>query len=1600
VTNFRRYGAIVALRVVALAAALLFSTTCQFTDLLKPSGLERIEVAYASDSVLVVAAPTRPSVTVKVNGATFAGARLLVASSDSNVVAVHGDTLVPKQRGTATLTISLLGSTLPRSAPGLVQKLSVVADTVTVDSASVRLVSLGDTVTLAATARDALGAAIAGATAHWASSDTNLVTVTPAGRLAAKANGTTTVRAMVDRDTALVPVTVAQVLTKWTLEPASLRIDALTATGSVVATGHDARGNAIAALAPASWSVGDATIASVSAAGDVTALKNGATWLLAVRGAVRDSVPVTVAQRATLVTVTPKPPSPVTSLGAQVQLTARAFDRKAIALQGAAPSWLTLDPGLARVGTDGLVTALAIGTAHVVAALDQAADTVGVVISNDPASIAIAPDSALATSVGDTLVFRAIARNGRGDSVAATFAWRTPDSSVVNLLADGRAVALAVGAARVIATVGGKADTGLAKVTNVPTEINITPATRTYMSLGDVDTLPVTITNARGAALPRGSVTWTSDDATIARVNAGGIVTARDTGQTVVRAASGVVHDSVLVTVQNEASTLAIQGARADTLVALGQSVACVAEVRNARGATIPGYQIAWTARNPGVVRVGSDGVATAAGVGTTFVIATADAASDSVAVVVRNDPVSVSVAPDSALATSVGDTLIFRATARNARGDTIPAPALVWQTPDTAIVRLLADGRAIAQATGTARVIVTAGTNADTGLARVTNIPAAIDIGPATRTYASLGDVDTLPVTITNARGAALSRGSVTWSSDDATIARVSTSGVVTARDTGQTVVRAATGVVDDSVVVTVQNLPASIVVNSPPVDTLTAIGQTLTLLADVRNARGAQILNFPVAWRSTNRAAVDTVLPTGAALAIGWGTTILIAQAGTAADTVTLTVRNPTRLYVSNALFTGLRVGTTARPYARIQDAVNAADAGDTVIVFQGSGSYSESVALLRRITILGDSTAFKSGGRNPLLLPLLAHDTGAAAITAYTTAPVLVKYLAIRHTLDGPAFAGDGSDAQLEWLYVNPAFTGVATRIGRGVLISNSQAGSLLKNLRIRSVRGFGISLVNSSTATISGDSIAGVDSIGIAEGGAGISLRGGASNTVTANAIRATRGPRILVRGAASATITNHALSGRHPLIHIDSVTGLVQISGNTFQIAIDADYADDPNCQTDTRCAGVVITNSPAGALIGGGTYFPYATPVDIRSNTFYTSGGGFDVRTDIGIRVRRSTAFGGMNSFRYVQAAHQTEEGAKAYFFQETADTSGWMGVVNGADSLRLENALTHEAGAVFNYSEPSQGPAYIYLMFSHFSQQSGNLVNIWDSGTSAGSYASVYTCTPNNQAVFFYGNALTSYGDTVRGSGDTVPGYRAGAYYSAGFAAIRAPNGVSINNTVIRDFTYLPGLLLYGDIGVLYASQTVLTRNQVGLRIDGTVLGSMSLSGNANNSIFDNLVGGLQDNRISPTTSLANWWWGDGRGPRGAGNPSATGDSVLAGLAPFSPLGSPPQTGTVAAAIRHVRGTGQTAVHGATLPKALTARVVDALGLPVVGVSVTFTVTGGGGNLGGLTTRTVTTNTDGLAEGSLTLGAAAGANTVTATGTGLGTVTFAETGT
>jgi adhesin/invasin len=104
--------------------------------------------------------------------------------------------------------------------------------------------------------------------------------------------------------------------------------------------------------------------------------------------------------------------------------------------------------------------------------------------------------------------------------------------------------------------------------------------------------------------------------------------------------------------------------------------------------------------------------------------------------------------------------------------------------------------------------------------------------------------------------------------------------------------------------------------------------------------------------------------------------------------------------------------------------------------------------------------------------------------------------------------------------------------------------------------------------------------------------------------------------------------------------------------------------------------------------------------------------------------------------------------------------------------------------------------------------------------------------------------------------------------------------------------------------------------------------------------------------------------------------------------------------TGTTGTAtqIALVSGNNQSATVGSTLNPFVVA-VKDANGNPVMGFSVTFTVTAGGGSV---SAATAMTNAQGQAQSTLTLGGMAGANTVTANATGLtgSPITFTATGT
>lgn len=96
------------------------------------------------------------------------------------------------------------------------------------------------------------------------------------------------------------------------------------------------------------------------------------------------------------------------------------------------------------------------------------------------------------------------------------------------------------------------------------------------------------------------------------------------------------------------------------------------------------------------------------------------------------------------------------------------------------------------------------------------------------------------------------------------------------------------------------------------------------------------------------------------------------------------------------------------------------------------------------------------------------------------------------------------------------------------------------------------------------------------------------------------------------------------------------------------------------------------------------------------------------------------------------------------------------------------------------------------------------------------------------------------------------------------------------------------------------------------------------------------------------------------------------------------------------AAALVASAGNNQTAGAGTAVAIAPAVRVNDALGNPVAGVVVTFTVSSGGGTASG---TTATSNASGIATvGSWVMGALTGTNTLTASAPGLASVVFSAT--
>jgi alpha-tubulin suppressor-like RCC1 family protein len=160
----------------------------------------------------------------------------------------------------------------------------------------------------------------------------------------------------------------------------SLTLTALDDTAHLSVAATDSFGNAVPA--GASWTSRDEAVATVDGEGVVTAVGNGAAWLVADANGASDSVKARVAQEPASIRVDAGPARVL--IDDTVRATAVVADANGYAIEGVAPSWSSTGALLSSAGS-GAFVGMGVGVNGAVASLDDVlADTGDVMITPRP----------------------------------------------------------------------------------------------------------------------------------------------------------------------------------------------------------------------------------------------------------------------------------------------------------------------------------------------------------------------------------------------------------------------------------------------------------------------------------------------------------------------------------------------------------------------------------------------------------------------------------------------------------------------------------------------------------------------------------------------------------------------------------------------------------------------------------------------------------------------------------------------------------------------------------------------------------------------------------------------------------------------------------------------------------------------------------------------------------------------------------------------------------------------------------------------------------------------------------------------------------------
>jgi uncharacterized protein YjdB len=302
---------------------------------------------------------------------------------------------------------------------------------------------------------------------------------------------------------------------------------------------------------------------------------------------------------------------------------------------------------------------------------------------------------------------------------------------------------------------------------------------------------------------------------------------------------------------------------------------------------------VVWATSDSTTVTVSGSGLAVAIKAGSAVVTATSGGKGASVpftVVAIPVDTVTVTPALDTL---QQGTSLQLSVVTKDASGNTLNGRLVSWGSNNPGVASVSSTGKVQALAVGSATITAISEGKTDTSKIVVVYIPVATVVVAAAKDTVQVGKTVQFTATTKDASNNVLTGRLVTWASNDTTVAKVNSSGQVTGRKVGATVITATSETQIGNHGITVIPVPVAYV-QVLPTNLAVALGGQGLLVAQARDSNGNLLTGRPVTWNSSNTAVLGLVPSGDSALLQGvdTGTSAVKARVDNESTTVTISV------------------------------------------------------------------------------------------------------------------------------------------------------------------------------------------------------------------------------------------------------------------------------------------------------------------------------------------------------------------------------------------------------------------------------------------------------------------------------------------------------------------------------------------------------------------------------------------------------------------------------------------------------------------------------------------------------------------------------------